>query len=128
MAVAQSVYSEVYNRQVSIGTITNRLKEHGTGVRHHLSIEELLQHIEQVCDIDEHGRAAGHRLVQATLFSELGIRPPRQQVLEVLRGADPAAVSGRRERILPRRTYTVDRAMVLWHIDSECKPSPLILL
>ena len=58
-------------------------------------------------------------MVQAGLAGRAGIRAPREQVLAVLRLADPAAVAGRLERIRRRRLYDVDDAMVVWHMDSE---------
>ena len=42
----------------------------------------------------------------------------------MLRGADPDGVAGRQERLLPRRTYIIEEAMILWHIDGM--PSPLV--
>lgn len=114
--------------QCSVGTISSRLRENASGVRHYMHGEDLLQHIRALVAPDEHGRGAGHRLVQSALFARAGIRAPREQVLEVLRAADPAAVEGRSERILPRRTYTVDEAMILWHIDSALFHLPVSLL
>lgn len=69
--------------------------------------------------LSENGRAVGHRVAQAALSARRGVCAPRADVLSALRSRDPEAVAARRERILPRRTYTVEQAMVLWHIDCE---------
>ena len=105
--------------QCSTKTITNRLRQHGSSVRHHVDDDLLREAIQELCYTDEHGRAAGHRMVQAALFGRAGLRASRLQILEVLRAADPAAMAGRQERLLPRRTYTLEEAMLLWHMDSE---------
>lgn len=68
------------------------------------------------------GRATGHRVVQAALFSRAGVRAPQRQILEVARRHDPAAMQARQERLLPRREYNVEQPMVVWHIDCECSP------
>ena len=105
--------------QCSTDTLSRRLKGRGSGYRHHLSDEEVLQAADVHCHLAENGRAAGQRVVQAALFSQAGLRPPRSQLLEVLRQHDPAAMAARQERILHRQAYDTAEAMVTWHIDSK---------
>lgn len=100
-------------------TLSSRLREIYDSYRHSLPREELLQAVDQTVHLSESGRLMGHRLVQAALFRHAGIRAPREQVLEALREHDPAGLAARQERILPRRTYDVTEAMILWHIDCD---------
>ena len=105
--------------QVNPKTLSNRLKEAGSGFRHHLSDSELLEALQETCHIDTHGRATGHRVRQAGLSSRAGIRAPREQILRVSREHDPEGNAARQERLIHRRQYTITEPMVLWHIDSE---------
>ncbi len=109
-------------RQVEPVTVRRCLRESGSGYRHHLSDDELLAQLHAVSDLEGQSRADGFRTGQAALMAHAGLRPPRQQVLEVRRAHDPAASEARQERLLGRRPYDVQAPMELWHFDSERSP------
>ena len=94
------------------------MKQGGLSNRHHLAPDELWQLLAEVGDVSGRGRATGHRMLRAQLASELSIRPPLSDVMDVLRENDPAASAARLERLLRRTVYNVDTAMDLWHMDS----------
>ena len=95
---------------------------------HHRSRQDILavaQEVALVAHIDNSGRAMGHQILQAAISSQAGIRLHRADVLEDLREHDPAAVSARRERLLPRRTCDIVQSMQLWHVDSATVSAPV---
>lgn len=104
-------------------TVSRRLKASGSSFRHRLSQAEIVSLAEEHCHISENGRAAGHRMVQAALFSRAGARPARQNILSALRQHDPAGTAARQERIIPRGLYSITQALVVWHIDCKSFPS-----
>ena len=105
--------------QCSVDTLRSRLREAGIVYRHHLPTDQLLSEIYQAVHLDENGRAYGYRPVQAALAHRRGVRATNCDILSALRQHDPAAVAGRQERIIHRRTYDVTEGMVLWHMDSK---------
>lgn len=115
-------------QQVDPVTIRRRLAESGSSYRHHLPDDELLAQLQAVSDIQGQGRADGFRTGQAALMAHAGLRPSRQQVLDVRRAHDPDANEARQERVLRRRPYDVQTAMELWHFDSKRSVLPNILL
>lgn len=94
------------------------MREAGHTYRHSLPQAELLSAVDQVCHLEENGRAYGFRTVQAALFGRAKLRITGTEVLDALKAHDPDAVAARCERILHRRTYDVTTAMILWHMDS----------
>jgi hypothetical protein len=100
-------------------TVRRRLKQAGSGFRHHLPDDELLRLVDGVLDLGGQGRATGHRMAQAALMAHEGVRAPRAQLLEVLKAHDPAANVARQECTLRRRAYNITTPMELWYYDSE---------
>ena len=110
--------------QCSVDTLRARLKEAEVVYRHHLPVDQLLSEIHTAVHLDQGGRAYGYRPVQAALADRRGVRATNSDILDALRQHDPAAVAGRQERIIQRRTYDITDGMVLWHMDSEHLDTP----
>jgi hypothetical protein len=99
--------------------LSRRLAEAGTAYRIHLPDQDLLEAMEEVSHISTHGRAAGHRVLQAALSAWAGLRVTRAAILEASRAQDPAGLQARQERIIHWQEYTVTEPMQIWHIDCE---------
>ncbi|DBA71625.1 TPA: hypothetical protein ACH3X2_001085 [Trebouxia sp. C0005] len=106
-----------------VDTIRSRRKETGDSYRHHLATDHLVRLIDETVHSRENGRAIGHRPIQAAL-AQREVCIPRAAILSAMHQQDPDAVAARRERTLPRRTYGVQQAMILWHTDSKGQRAP----
>lgn len=95
------------------------MREAGHKYRDKLPQHQLLSVMDEVCHLQENGRAYGYRTVQSALFGRANLRVTAADVLDALRAHDPDAVTARCERIIHRRTYDVVEAMILWHMDSK---------
>jgi hypothetical protein len=112
--------------QVDPVTLRRRLQEAGSGYRHHLPDDQLLQALDAVLDLAGPGRGTGFRSGQAALMAHATLRPPRHQVLAVLRAHDPAANAARQEHTLRRCAYNITNAMDLWRFDCESQCAKLL--
>ncbi|MCW4346838.1 MAG: hypothetical protein N0E48_26295, partial [Candidatus Thiodiazotropha endolucinida] len=99
------------------------LKQNNRHRRHqHSPDEQLVSHL--LGELEYSGQCVGYRTMWQRLVINHKLRVPRDQVLRMMRLADPEGVAMRKAHRLGRRLYYASGPNYIWHVDGYDKLKP----